>query len=123
MARDPKPDWKLFELAVARFIKTVGGNARVTHDKRLPDVHTGQPRQRDVWIEWKIAEHYPAKALVSCKYWGEVLDQQDIDHFNGEFLSSGAQIGIIYSRFGYNENAIAKAKHLGFHCCRLFQNE
>ncbi len=117
------PPWKQFEIAVAEFIKAIGNGAKVTHDAILPDEHTGHPRQRDVWVEWSFADHYPVKALVSCKRWTAVLNQKDIDHFNGEFLSSGAQIGIIYSKSGFNDHALEKAKALGFHCCRLYENE
>jgi hypothetical protein len=117
------PDWKQFELAVARFIDAIGQGAKVTHDARIPDVHTGYPRQRDVWVEWSFGGHFPAKALISCKHWATPLDQMDIDHFNGEFISSGAQLGIIYAKAGFNDRALEKAKTLGFHCCKLYDNE
>ena len=76
-----------------------------------------------MWVEWVIAGHFPVKARISCKYWKSPLNQQDIDHFNGEFISSNAQIGIIYARIGFNDQAIEKATKLGFHCCRLYGNE
>lgn len=125
MNKDPAdpPDWRQYELAVAAFVSAVGGGAKVTHDAKLPDAHTGLPRQRDVWVEWSLGNHFPVKALISCKYWRAALDQSDIDHFNGEFISSRAQVGIIYSRSGFNEAAIKKAQLLGFHCCRLLQNQ
>lgn len=118
-----EPDWRTFEEAVARFIAAIGGNAKVVHDAKIPDVHTRTPRQRDVWIEWSIFNHFPAKALVSCKHYATPLDQQDIDRFNGEFISSGAQVGIIYAKTGFNARALDKARVLGIHCCRLYENE
>ena len=117
------PDWKLFELAVAQFIAAIGQGAKVTHDVRRPDVHTGHARQRDVWVEWSFGGHFPAKALISCKHWAVPLDQSDLDHFNGEFISSGAQLGIIYSKAGFNGRALEKAMALGFHCCQLYDDE
>jgi hypothetical protein len=117
------PQWKEFELAVAKFVAAIASDARVTHDVELPDADTGKPRQRDVWVEWSIGGHFPVKALISCKYVNSPLDQLDIDHFNGEFLSANAHVGIIYARKGFNTNAIEKARVLGFHCCRLFRNE
>lgn len=117
------PDWKESEIAVAEFIKSIGSTARVTHDKKVEDIHTGYPRQRDVWVEWDFGGHFPAKALISCKFWSTKLDAQDIDHFNGEFISSGAQIGILYSRTGYSEQALEKAKLLRFHCCQLYRGQ
>lgn len=118
-----EPDWRRFEAAVADFIAAIGKGAKVTHDVMMPDVHTGFPRQRDVWIEWSILGHFPAKALVSCKHWSKTLDQKDIDHFNGEFIASGAQIGIIYSKSGFNDRAIEKSRVLRFHCCKLYDDE
>lgn len=124
MAKDSKqPDWLLFEIAVSNFLDALGRGAKVTHDVKIPDIHTGLLRQRDVMIECAIFGHYPVKLLVSCKNWATPLDQQDIDHFNGEFISSGAQIGILYAKSGYNSHALEKAKRLGFHCCRLYENE
>ena len=81
------------------------------------------PTTRDVWVEWSFGGHFPAKALVSCKHWAAPLDQSDLDHFNGEFISSKAQLGIIYSKAGFNGRALEKAKALGFHCCQLYDNE
>ena len=51
------------------------------------------------------------------------MDQQDIDAFHGEFISSGAQLGVIYSYSGFGPNAIEKAKVLKISCCRLFEDE
>lgn len=118
------PPWKQFEKAVANFLVAMGDGAKVTYDTRLPDKHTNHPRQRDVWVEWPImGGRFSVKALVSCKALQRQLDQQDIDHFNGEFISSGAQIGIIYSKVGFNDRALDKAHTLGFHCCRLYDDE
>jgi hypothetical protein len=119
----PIPEWKQFELAVAGFVTAIGHGAKVTHDIEIPDSHTGYPRQRDVWVEWDFAGHFPAKALISCKNLAKSLDQQDIDHFNGEYISSQAHIGIIYAKAGFNDRAIEKSRKLGFHCCKLYRNE
>lgn len=116
------PEWKLFELAVATFVATIAPNAKVTHDARLPDGDTGHPRQRDVWVEWAIGGHFPTKALISCKFLNSKLNEKDIDHFNGEFLSSRANVGIIYSKAGFNDYALEKARALNFHCCKLYSD-
>jgi hypothetical protein len=116
-------DWRDFEKAVAQFIAALNPKARVTHDARMPDRDTGRPRQRDVWVEGTFAGMFPLRALVSCKHYGRPLNQLDIDHFSGELESSGANIGIIYSRRGFTSTAIAKAKTLQINCCRLYRNE
>ncbi|MFI4861924.1 MAG: restriction endonuclease, partial [Phycisphaerales bacterium JB063] len=114
--------WRQFEEVVAQFLASLEVSAKVTHDIHLPDRDTGKPRQRDVWIEWNALNHFPTKMLVSCKRWSKPLDQKDIDHFNGEFLSSRAHIGVIYSYSGFNDNAVEKARALGFHCCQLLDD-
>jgi hypothetical protein len=122
MRESDEPHWRAFEKAVAAFIATMSRGAKVSHDVRLPDAHTGLPRQRDVWVEW-TSEGQTMRALISCKCWANPLDAQDIDHFNGEFISSNADFGIIYSKKGYLRPAIEKAKVLGFACCMLYQDE
>ena len=63
------PEWKQFEVAVANFLTALDPNARVTHDAKIDDAHTGKPRQRDVWIEAKVCQLFNLKILVSCKFW------------------------------------------------------
>jgi Restriction endonuclease len=115
------PPWKMFENAVAKFVAALDPSATVTPNTRLPDLHTNRRRQRDVWIDAKVCNHYPISVLVSCKRYGRTLDEQDIDHFNGELLSTKARLGVIYSYSGFNEAAIEKSKVLGISCCGLYQ--
>ena len=118
-----KPDWKNFELAVAKLLSALDPEASITHDATLPDADTGEPRQRDIWITTTVLNHFQIKILVSCKRYKRKLDQQHIDNFVGEILSSGAHKGIIYSYSGFSKNAIKKATVKSISCCKLFQNE
>ena len=118
-----KSDWLEFELSVKKFIEALDPHASVTHDARLPDVHTGSPRQRDIIIEAKICNHYTVKVLVSCKRYVRPVNIQHIDAFNGELISSSAHKGVIYSYSGFTKNAIKKCQALGISCCQLFQNK
>ena len=122
MARLVHPEWKEFEVAVAHFVQALAPNSMVRHNLFLPDKHTGLPRQRDVWIEAKICNHFPIKVYISCKRTTRKLSQQDIDAFNGELISSGAQKGVIYSFRGFTKPAVQKAKELEICCCRLYHN-
>lgn len=117
------PRWKEFEDAVTKFVAALDPKAKVTADVKLPDAHTSKPRQRDVWIEAKVCNHFPLKVLISCKRLKRRIDQQDIDAFNGELISSEARLGVLYAYSGFTSNAIEKAKILGISCCRLFDNE
>jgi len=118
-----KPKWKEFEKSVAKFVQALDPTAKVKHDVKLQDVHTNTPRQRDVWVEAKVCNHFPVKILVSCKRYKRKINQQDIDAFNGELISSGAQLGVIYSYSGFGSKAIDKAINLGVSCCKLYENK
>src|SRR3990167_7095920 len=89
--------WEQFEKAIAAFVQALDPEANVQHDVKLPDIHTRRPRQRDVWIEAKVCKHYPVKIYLSCKRLKRKMNEQDIDAFNGELISSGAHKGVIYS--------------------------
>ena len=117
------PLWKQFELAVAEFVSALDPSANVQHDVKLPDRDTGEPRQRDVWVEAKLLGHFSVNVLISCKRTRRKLDQQDIDAFAGELSSSGAHFGVIYSDSGFTKPAVAKARARGFSCCRLYAGE
>lgn len=116
-------EWVEFEAAVASFLAALDSSAHVRPNVRLPDRHTGRPRQRDVWIETRLFGHFPVSILVSCKRYRRKLNQQDIDAFEGERQSSGAQVGVIYSYAGFGTAALEKARALGISCCRLFRNQ
>jgi len=117
------PEWRQFEVAVAEFLRAVDPTAKVTHNVTIPDAHTGEPRQRDVWVEGNLCQLFAIKILVSCKFAKDRLNEQDIDAFNGEFISSRANKGVIYAKAGFTKEAIAKATALDFSCCRLYSNQ
>lgn len=117
-----EPEWKSFEVAVAEFLKRLEPGAQITHDVYLPDADTGKPRQRDVWVQARVAG-VPIRILVSCKHYKRKLNQQDLDAFVGELSASNAHAGIVYSRSGFTDNAIEKGKARGISCCRLYQGQ
>jgi Restriction endonuclease len=99
-----EPIWRQFEKAVAAFLAALEPNARVKHDVSIPDVDTGVPRQRDVWIEVKVLGHFPITIYVSCKDVNRPLSQQSLDAIIGELRSSGANLGVVYSTGGFADN-------------------
>jgi hypothetical protein len=114
--------WKKFELAVRDFVAALDPNATVRHNVKLPDLDTGKPRQRDVWVESTICNIFPVKVLISCKRWSRKINEQDVDTFIGELRSSGAHKGVLYTFTGYTSPAIDKGKKLGISCCKLYNN-
>lgn len=119
--RDPK--WKQFELAVAEFLKRLAPGAEVTANAMRPDSDTGRPRQRDVWIEASVGGLIPVTILVSCKRNKRKLDQQQMDAFIGEWRSSRAHVGVVYSFSGFTKPALEKARAHGVSCCRLYEGD
>ncbi|MEZ5995558.1 MAG: restriction endonuclease [Hyphomonadaceae bacterium] len=116
------PEWKKFEEAVGAFLQSLDPDAKVSPDVRTPDKDTGLPRQRDVWIETSYGGHLPITILVSCKRQAARVDQQDVDAFIGEFGSSRANVGVLYSYSGFTEPAIAKAISHSISCCTLYED-
>lgn len=118
-----EPKWKLFEQAVAAFLDRLAPGARVTSNAYRPDADTGRNRQRDVWIEASVGGLIPVTILVSCKRYKRKVDQQQLDAFLGEWRSSRAHVGVIYSFSGFTEPALEKARANGDSCCRLYLDE
>jgi len=112
-----------FEIAVHQFVKALDPNAEVIFDYRATDRDTGEPIQCDVWINARLLGHFPVSALVSCKDHGRKLHKGDIGTFIEEVRSTGATMGVIYSRSGFFLPALKKAKVNRIACCRLFRNE
>ncbi|MCW5777215.1 MAG: restriction endonuclease [Phycisphaeraceae bacterium] len=115
--------WRLFEQAVASFLKALDPSATVIWNAHVPDHHHGRRRQRDVLIRTKACGHFALEILVSCKRYERALHTTDIEHFHGELSSSTAQMGVIYSHSGFNALALDKAKALGIKCCRLYNDQ
>jgi hypothetical protein len=118
-----EPDWQVFEVAVAAFLAALSPDARVRQDIKTPDLQTGRPRQRDVWIDIPFGGLFALTVLVSCKRKRRPLSQQDIDAFHGELANSGANKGVLYAYGGFTQPALEKARRLGIVCCRLYQNQ
>jgi len=112
-----------FELAVATFVKKIAPDAKVYFDHKIKDRDTGSLRQVDVWIETRIANHYPLSILISCKDYKRKLNISHIGTFINEVRSTGASTGVIYSKSGFTKPAILKAKANGLSCCRLYENQ
>jgi hypothetical protein len=112
-----------FEESVYGFSKTLDPSAEVIFNHTTQDRDTGETRQCDVWINAKVAGHWPISILVSCKDHKRKLHVGDIGTFCDEKRSVGASTGIIYSRSGFTRPAVRKAHANGVACCRLYNNE
>jgi hypothetical protein len=115
--------WRDFERAVYAFAQKLDEKAQVLFDHKVEDVDTGELRQCDVWINARFGGHWPLSILVSCKHLNRVLHVGDIGCFIDEKRSTNADMGVIYSRAGFNDNALKKANKNNISCCRLFSEE
>jgi hypothetical protein len=97
--------------------------ATVRFNHKVPDRDTGTLRQVDVWAEARVCNLFPAAVLISCKDHGRPLDIGSIETFEAEKRSTGATMGVIFSRTGFTEPALKKANSAGIVCCRLFRDE
>lgn len=65
----------------------------------------------------------PVSILVSCKRYKRKVNQQQMDAFLGEWRSSRAHVGVIYSYSGFTKPALEKARANRVSCCRLYVDE
>src|SRR5947207_13958805 len=104
---------KDFEVAVGQFVRTLTDSAIVNFDHRVPDRHTGKPRQVDVWVTGTFGGHIPFSMLISCKDHKRPLDVPEVESAAAERASTGASMVVLYSSSGFGETALAKADALG----------
>lgn len=123
MTKISRPSWKDFELAVYDLARRLDPHAKVLFDYKVRDRDTDTLRQRDVWINAKFGGHWPLSILVSCKDYARKVNVMDVGAFCDEVRSSGACMGVIYSRRGFSIAAVKKASANGYSCCRLYKDE
>ncbi|MFO0834410.1 MAG: restriction endonuclease [Phycisphaerales bacterium] len=111
-----------FERVVYEFARELMPEAVVQFDVKVPDVQTGTLRQADAWITLRLGDHIPMSILVSCKDHSRPLDIGEAETFAAEMRSLGATQGVLYSRSGFTEPAVAKARASGVSCCRFFDD-
>ncbi len=113
---------KLFEEAVYKHILKMDPNARVMFDHNVPDIHSGEPRQADLWIEMSVPGVGPFKILVSCKDHKKRQGSIAIETMIAQVESYGANYGILYSSSGFTKPALKKARIKKIRCCSLLSD-
>ncbi len=100
-------DWGGFERLVASLHET--GTVHVKHNVTLMG-RSGSPRQIDVVVSHQegLYEHL---IIVECKYWRKNVGRQQVDALATAVRDLGASRGVIFSASGFQEGAIAAAKH------------
>jgi hypothetical protein len=104
-----EPVWQEFEKLTARIHVAFCRNAEVKWSEKLKD-DSGTERQIDVTVRSKVGPHN-VLAIVSCKCEKRPVSIIDVEAFITTKNDLKAAMGIVVSRSGYQDGAIAKAKN------------
>jgi len=107
------PKWRQFEKMIARIEHTIAPSGAVvaSHD-RIPDNVTGELREVDVSIRYKVGT-CPVLITIECRDRTSVADVRWIEQLAEKRRSIGASITVAVSSSGFTEPAIKKAAALG----------
>jgi hypothetical protein len=102
------PEWKRFELLVARIHTALCRDAQVNCSEKLID-SSGVERQIDVTIRTNTGPH-KVLGVVECKFEKRPVSITEVDAFASVKNDLNAGIAIMVSKSGYQSGAEAKGK-------------
>lgn len=106
------PQWKEFEVLVAKIQKELAANSVVTHDDKIIGRKSKRMRQIDVSIRSKIAQ-FDVLIIIDCKDYAEPVDVKAVEEFMGLVEDVGAQQAAIVAAKGFTEAAKTRAIEAG----------
>lgn len=106
-----KPEWQQLELLVAAIQRELAPNAKVTHNVKLPGVHSETDRQIDVLVEQNIGQ-YSMRIVIDCKDYSSPVNVKGVEEFNGLVQDVGAHKGALVCPSGFTRSAKRRAKKL-----------
>lgn len=106
-----KPEWQQLELLVAAIQRELSPGATVSHNVRLPGIHSETDRQIDVLVEQNIGQ-YPMRIVLDCKDYKTPVDLKGIEEFEGLVRDVGAHKGALVCPAGFTQAAKRRAKKL-----------
>jgi hypothetical protein len=90
-------EWKIFEKDVANLTANMdSGTDSVTHDVKLPGVHSLVPRQVDILVKGRV-NGIQMVAAIECKKFNVPVDVTHIDKFIGMLLDLRVNSGVFYA--------------------------
>ena len=105
------PTWKQVEYLVAEIQKALSPNAIVTHNIKLPGIHSETDRQIDVLVEQNIGQ-YCMRVIIDCKDYAKPVDVKGVEEFFGLIKDVGAHKGALVCPKGFSAAAKNRAKKL-----------
>jgi hypothetical protein len=99
-----------FEKAVYEFCRALDPDAQVLFDHKVRDIDTGEWRQADAWVSYRVMGHFPVSLLISCKDHSRPVGTGVLESLSAEVKSTRAHAGVLYSRSGFTKTASRKGK-------------
>lgn len=107
------PEWRKFEKLIARIEQAMAPTgAVVTSPDRIPDKVTGELREVDASIRYKVGTS-PVLITIECRDRTAVEDVRWIEQLAEKQRGIGASISVAVSSSGFSEPAIKKAAAVG----------
>lgn len=106
------PQWKEFEILVAKIQKGLAANSVVTHNDRIMGRKSRQMRQIDVSIRGKVGQ-FDILIIIDCKDYAEPVDVKAVEEFMGLVEDVGAHQAAIVAAKGFTEAAKTRAIEAG----------
>jgi hypothetical protein len=107
------PEWRRFEKLIARIEHAMApSGAVVVSPDRIPDKVTGERREVDASIRYKVGT-CPVLITIECRDRTSVENVRWIEQLAEKQRSIGASITVAVSSSGFSEPAIKKAAALG----------
>ena len=102
---DPPENWKEMEKSVAQILSASGMDAEI---QKTVNLARGAVTV-DVYAQPKKSLYGPI--ICECKYWNTAVPQEKVFAFSRVVGDSGASLGLLISRFGFQEGAINAARY------------
>lgn len=102
---DPPENWKEMEKSVAQILSASGMDAEI---QKTINLARGAVTV-DVYAQPKKSLYGPI--ICECKYWNTAVPQEKVFAFSRVVGDSGASLGLLISRFGFQEGAINAARY------------
>lgn len=102
---DPPESWKEMEKSVAQILTASGMDAEI---QKTINLARGTVTV-DVFAQPKKSLYGPI--ICECKYWNTAVPQEKVFAFSRIVGDSGASLGLLISRFGFQEGAINAARY------------
>lgn len=116
--KSPDPRWLRYQKLAAAIYAQLEPYATVTHDDKIMGLETGNERQIDVSIRYKIAGH-EILIIIQAKNFIRRVDVTKVGEFLSVIQDVRASKGIMICNAGYSSGAKQWAKNRNIDLCSL----